>query len=257
MNILITAGAAIGLLIYAAKSSAAPSYDQGHDGLLWQEPPQQPENFWGGFPDVEDLIFSGGVSDDFDYTPREPVESYDFGWLNDFLPGFSETGPNVINDPNANLAAFLAVIRTGEGTADADGYRRVYGGALFDSYADHPANMGWRGVELPANYCGAVGKGPGCVSTAAGAYQQLKPTWNRVKQRLGLRDFSPANQDAAAIELIREQGALDDVQAGRFDEAIQKVADVWASLPGSPYGQPVISLAKAQRIYAENGGSFA
>ena len=37
-----------------------------------------------------------------------------------------------------SLRAFLAVIRAGEGTSDPDGYRRHYGGTLFDSFADHP-----------------------------------------------------------------------------------------------------------------------
>jgi len=37
-----------------------------------------------------------------------------------------------------NVLAFLRAIRLGEGTLDADGYRRIVGGELFGSFADHP-----------------------------------------------------------------------------------------------------------------------
>lgn len=141
---------------------------------------------------------------------------------------------------NANVKAFLSVIRTGEGTADANGYRRLFGGQLFDSYDDHPRIT--------------VSKS-GYKSTAAGAYQMLSSTWDETRQLMGLRDFSPASQDAAAVGRIAARGALPDVLAGRFDIAIKKVAREWASMPGSPYGQPAISLSKARQIYAMSGGS--
>jgi lysozyme len=72
------------------------------------------------------------------------------------------------------------------------------------------------------------GLGSGCKSTAAGRYQIIKPTWLSLKSKLGLPDFSPASQDAAAIELIRQRGALADVQAGRIESAVNKCAKVWA-----------------------------
>jgi lysozyme len=71
------------------------------------------------------------------------------------------------------------------------------------------------------------------VSTAAGAYQIIKPTWMRIKSRLGLMDFSPASQDMAAVELLREAGALDLIEAGDIEGAIKKSSRIWASLPGS------------------------
>ena len=39
---------------------------------------------------------------------------------------------------NSNLQAFLAMIRQAEGTAGRDGYSMLFGGSLFDSFADHP-----------------------------------------------------------------------------------------------------------------------
>lgn len=145
-----------------------------------------------------------------------------------------------------NVQAFLAVIRHAEGTAGPDGYRMLFGGRLFDNYADHPRIV----VTLPA--------GGGVISSsAAGAYQILERTWDDIQSHLELPDFSPASQDAAAVYLIERRGALEDVKAGNFDAAIAKVAKEWASLPGSPYGQPTKSLAEVTRIYTDAGGALA
>ena len=141
-----------------------------------------------------------------------------------------------------SLRAFLAVIRAGEGTSDPDGYRRHYGGTLFDSFADHP--------------CKAITAGR-WTSTAAGAYQFLMGTWRECAAALALPDFSPASQDLAAVFLIRRRGALPDALAGRLDAAIAKCAKEWASLPGSPYGQPTRTLAQAHAVYAQAGGALA
>lgn len=141
-----------------------------------------------------------------------------------------------------NVQAFLMMIRTCEGTADAAGYRRMFGGELFSSFADHPR---------------VTVRRSGYVSTAAGAYQFLSRTWDDARRALSLPDFSPASQDAAAVWLLRRRGALSDVRAGNFDIAVKKCALEWASLPGSPYGQPVKSIQQARAAYASAGGTFA
>lgn len=138
-----------------------------------------------------------------------------------------------------NVRAFLRVIRTGEGTADDNGYRRLFGGGLFNSYADHPR---------------VVVKKSGYTSTAAGAYQFLVKSWDETRAKMGLTDFTPRSQDIAALGRIAARGALDDVLAGRFESALKKVSWEWASLPGSPYGQPTISLSKARAVYLAAGG---
>lgn len=148
-----------------------------------------------------------------------------------------------MNDPNTQ--AFLSMIRAAEGTSGADGYRTLFGGRLFDGYADHPR------IKVTAR------SGSGTItSTAAGAYQILAGTWDGVKARLNLPDFSPASQDMAAVELVRRRGALGDVVAGRFGAAVKKCAAEWASLPGSPYGQPTISWNSAAALFASNGGTI-
>lgn len=140
---------------------------------------------------------------------------------------------------NRNLEAFLNVIRFAEGTADDGGWNRLFGGGSFNSYADHP-----RILVIKSGY----------KSTAAGAFQILEATWDLWRGVLQLKDFTPASQKTLAIHLIRNQGALDDVYEGRFSLAVSKVNDVWASLPGSPYGQPIKSMASITNVFTESGG---
>lgn len=153
-------------------------------------------------------------------------------------------------DSNANRAAFLRMIRAAEGTDSENGYRYLFGsrpGAekLFDSYADHPRQV----------FAFTQTDGKQNRTSAAGAYQILSGTWDRVRAKLSLPDFSPASQDAAALELIRGRGALADVDAGRFDVAVQKCAREWASLPGSPYAQRTRSWDFVRTAFANAGGT--
>lgn len=156
-----------------------------------------------------------------------------------------------------NRVAFLAALRLGEGTMGDAGYMTLMGGGRFDSFDTHPALAGWGGTPLSDGVCAAAGFGPGCVSTAAGAYQINKPTWRRIAGKLGLPDFSPESQDAAAWELIREKGADADVLAGRTAAAISKVRKIWASLPGAGYGQREVALSQFNSVYTQAGGILA
>lgn len=185
------------------------------------------------------------------FTRREPVISEALGVAENSITEMVDTVKttynnltidprNVLNDPN--VRAFMAVIRMAEGTADAGGYSRLFGGGQFTSYADHPR------IHVPFR---------NTTSTAAGAYQILQGTWDEIAAKYDLPDFSPSSQDIAAVGLIKRRGALGDVLAGRFASAIQKCNREWASLPGSPYGQPTITMAKAAAILAGNGVTSA
>ena len=145
-----------------------------------------------------------------------------------------------------NVAAFLVMLRHGEGTSDGGGYSRLFGGAHFDSFADHPRS--------PQTH--KLGGKP-TTSTAAGAFQFLARTWDGLVKQYGFKDFSPESQDLGAVALIKGRKALEDVIAGRFDVAVLKCNKEWASLPGSPYGQPVVTIKKAREVYEQAGGSYA
>jgi muramidase (phage lysozyme)/uncharacterized protein YciI len=147
---------------------------------------------------------------------------------------------------DANVKAFLAVIRAGEGTADAGGYSRHFGGAQFDNFNDHPRKAITAGLGRNQY-----------TSTAAGAYQFLARTWDGLVRQYGFADFRPSTQDIAALALIDGRKALDDVLAGRVADAVRKCNREWASLPGSPYGQPTRTMAQALAVYVAAGGAMA
>jgi lysozyme len=95
------------------------------------------------------------------------------------------------------------------------------------------------------------------VSPIPGGGSTRVNTWDRLAEKLGLPDFSPAAQDVAAIELIREAGALGLVKAGRFAEAVNRVRKIWASMPGAGYSQPEKSLDALFAQYIAAGGAQA
>lgn len=132
---------------------------------------------------------------------------------------------------NPNAQKYLRMIAQAEGTykdASGDPYRVAFGGSTFDDTSKHPGTL--------REFTQTDGKKN--KTSAHGAYQFLKPTWDDVASKLQLPDFSPRSQDLAALELIRRNGSLDDVLAGRFDAAVKRDGKTWASLPSSPYAQP-------------------
>lgn len=145
---------------------------------------------------------------------------------------------------NLNVQAFFRVIRAGESSQGDEAYQTIVGGGRFTDVSAHPRKRVY--IESLKVW-----------STAAGAYQFLWGTWNECVEALGLPDFSPASQDLAALFLIRRRAALPDLLAGRVEAAIKKCAKEWASLPGSPYGQPTRTLKQALSTYSAWGGTFA
>lgn len=169
-----------------------------------------------------------------------------------------------LGSAEANIAAFLATIRVAEGTAKTSGYRTLFGGGLFSNdYRDHP--------RIACRFTDRAGRK--WWTSAAGAYQFMAvspipgtgnpprytkvDTWDRIKAKLKLPDFSPASQDRAALELINEDEALDDVRDGRLADAIRKCRGTWASLPGAGYAQPERTLGALQTAYLGAGGTLA
>jgi len=161
---------------------------------------------------------------------------------------------------NSNVKAFLAMIRWSENKAakvDSDRYRTMYGGRFFANFSDHPyITKEWLGAKLPDSYCRDAGLSSGCITTAAGGYQFISSTWRRMRDKLGLEDFSANSQDLAAIALISERGALGLVENGEFSKAVNILKAEWASLPGSGVGQPTNSFLAVQNNYLNNGGKI-
>lgn len=120
-----------------------------------------------------------------------------------------------------NIQKFLMAITFCEGTdRDKTPYNELFGFSNFTSYEKHPEKI----IKTP-NYS----------SSAAGRYQILKNTAKMLK----MKDFTPESQDTAAVQLIMQAGAYNLALKGEFEEALLKINKIWASIPGSPYGQPV------------------
>lgn len=154
------------------------------------------------------------------------------------------------------LGAFLYAIRCAENTPVADGlrYGMFYGNSPFSDMSDHPAITGEKkGVPLPASMCRAAGLSPGCVSTAAGAYQINRPTWDefRAAGSWGYRlpDFSPESQDECARRILVQIGAMPLIESGNIAAAFQRAGSRWASLPGSKAGQGAKPLDQVMAYY--------
>jgi lysozyme len=214
------------------------------------------------------LLLVGAKSDDIEAADDDMVGQLAGGLSLDALAGRAEEAINVLTEEAAdvdmttaqqNIAAFLQVLQQAEGTAGRGGYRACYGYAhQIQSFADHPCiTREWLGEVLADAMCANAGFGPGCKSTAAGAYQIIKPTWQGLKGALGLPDFTPASQDAAAVQLIKQCGALEDVKAGRFNEAVRKCRSKWASLPGNYAKQGQKTYAQLGLWFQQAGGKLA
>lgn len=154
--------------------------------------------------------------------------------------------PNLIT----NRAAFLDMIAWAEiGSAllskSENGYNVLVGSTpdkplLFSSYADHPRILNQK-----------------LHSTAAGRYQLLAHWYDAYKRYLHLPDFSPVSQDAIALQQIKEQGAIPDIDNGNIEDAIAKCSNIWASLPGNDYEQPTRTLNDLILAFHGAGGYLA
>jgi muramidase (phage lysozyme) len=148
---------------------------------------------------------------------------------------------------NENVNRLLHTISWAEGTPGEAGYQTMFGGGRFQG-SQHPRQ---------------VVNGGRWKSDAAGKYQFLSTTWDGVAKELGLKDFSPRNQDLAALRLIERRGVrLEDVAARGIDPGvIDRLAPEWASLPTkagkSYYGQPVKPYSELEKRFrgAPAGGA--
>lgn len=218
--------ATAGLLAYGAWLLYQQSQSQ-------EEPATVDEPWFNTGGDI--LTTADNVLTDTSQGAAEFLDGITGGYMQ--ISNMAKVNPLDLNNPN--VQALLRVIRTAEGTAGPNGYRTLFGGGLFEDFTDHPR---------------IVVKKSGYTSSAAGAYQALAGTWDETKRIMKLPDFSPRSQDLFALGRIAARRALEDAKAGNFDVAIKKIAREWASMPGSPYGQPTISWDRARALYASAGG---
>jgi muramidase (phage lysozyme) len=152
--------------------------------------------------------------------------------------------------------AFLDALAVGE----SDGtYNELYGGGRFEGYDTFPQ---WAGKDN---------------SHAAGRYQFEPKTWEWVSADLGLTDFSPASQDAAAWFLAqhdykRRSGNRDlhtDLAQGNLALVPKYLKETWTSLndqfaerfknamgtlPDAPAGAPTKPVVNAAHVGVASAG---
>ena len=139
-----------------------------------------------------------------------------------------------LQDPR--VREFMDLLAKSEGTYGKgdNGYNVAFGGDTTVGYDTHPGQY----------HTFTQSDGTQNRTSAAGRYQIIKPTYDALAKRLGVSDFSPETQDRMALELIRENGALEDVLKGDYAAAINRLGGVWASLPSSTAAQPHRSMAE-------------
>lgn len=157
-----------------------------------------------------------------------------------------------VNQAELNVRAFMRMLRVGEGTTGDKGYETLFGGSSFiqnhgKDWSDHPR------IHVPFGQS---------TSTAAGAYQVMEYVWddpnmNRLRNRYGIDDFSPYNQDLFAIVILKHKrkSAWPYLITGDIEKALtlssgtKGYAWEWASLPPGVYGQPSKTMSEALSIF--------
>lgn len=152
------------------------------------------------------------------------------------------------NSPDPVRKAFLDALAGGE----SPGYDVMYtppgskGLRRFTDFSRHP--------NSPA----MSSDGP---SSAAGRYQFINPTWNQYRNKLGLPDFSPASQDAAAWAYANDLvPGLDQIlrsgDPNAIQQAVSKMQNQWTSLRGGGvrrFMENFLPAVRGNQVMAGNG----
>jgi len=154
---------------------------------------------------------------------------------------------------DTDIKAVLRTIRRGEGTIAPDGYSYLFGSSpknnrRFTDFSTHPNQRFTFTINGVTN-----------ITSAAGAYQILKKTFDTLCFKYGFKDFTPQTQDLMALALFDTRGCLKAVADGNFfdPEIMDRLNNEWASLPMAGYGQPEKSMDQVKRWYIMEGGIIA
>lgn len=175
-------------------------------------------------------------------NPGQPLPTGTVDWKEQYLQQLERGGVS------KNEQEFLDVISQAEGTSNYgnNGYNTLFGGSQFSDYSDHPRQY------FDHN---------GTRTSAAGRYQITAQSWDDAVKALGLTDFSPANQDKAALWLAQRAGQGENIRNGNITGAANGLRQVWTGLNSSA-GQNALAgyYASANSIpqptnYAGGAGS--
>lgn len=145
-----------------------------------------------------------------------------------------------------NVEAFERVIRQGESNQIDEGpnsaWSIINGGSHFTDFTHHPFG------RLKTTEGGK----------AAGACQWLPTTYADLQDRYpeDIRDFTKSSQKFAFAAKLVDRGALQDVLAGRLEDAIGRCRKEWTSLPGAAENTSY-TLERARQVFRQYGGTEA
>lgn len=184
-------------------------------------------------------------------------------FLGFFLAGVSACSGGSTETPSNDSAE--AVSSTECSPSRATGAVNVYEKALHDAiaYSEGTKGRGKDGYNVGYAYkiFASCAKHPnidtcsgGLCSTAAGRYQFLKKTWTSVASAIGASDFEPDSQERGAAYLVTKVRratvpSTRALTATEFSSVLKKLNREWASLPGSPDGQPTRSTSQLWSAY--------
>ncbi|MBZ7262489.1 lysozyme [Klebsiella oxytoca] len=131
-----------------------------------------------------------------------------------------------------NERKFLHITAIREGTSNYpnNGYSTLFGGKQFTNFNDHPRQYS---------------EHKGRLTSAAGRYQITASSWDDARNALGLEDFSPANQDKAALWLAKRAGQEKNIQNGNFAGAYNNLGGVWESFKFKGYDPSILDSYNA------------
>lgn len=148
-----------------------------------------------------------------------------------------------------NTRAFMSTFRAAENfsAGKPTEYNFLYGkkedggGTFTDlTYAEKPEDY----KDHPRKFI--VSWGNKQAQSPAGAYQINVLTWDDIKDKAGVTDFSPKSQDAFAKYLIYQRAEF-EIKTGDVERAIEKLNGRWSSLPGGKHQQ--INMTKAIELF--------
>ena len=242
----------IALLALYSKRGQAAVYQPGvsYDPVPNDEPaPGWVFNGWEYVPDFASAPYANTDTGP-DFVALDPAITYDDTDAGDFAQPVGDPFGAIMSEQEKNLAAFLSVIRYIEADAVArslgvPSYNVIAGGDAFTDYSEHP-------FILNPSRRRPLG------TTASGAYQQVVGTWKMARDALGLTDFSPASQDAAAVWILQTKRprSYSHVLAGNFTQAARELVNEWEAFKKMLAGAYPITMEMAANHYTMQGGTL-
>lgn len=177
-------------------------------------------------------------------------------------PSPSPSGNLNAGDITADTAeekAFIATVREAEGTAGAQGYNTVYGGAVVPQLTEMTLQELYDASKLGGTNRLPQRLGGGVIpyakdkynSSASGAAQLMPDTLKGLVESGKFswdQKFSPETQNSIILALARQGGVnIENIDANQ----LRKANNIWAGL-GPRYGQTKRTIDQSLKMYQEN-----